>query len=248
MHLQENALFDLEIGDTKHCPVPSTSCDLCTCKVWSCYVKWFSRRCIYKKIHCLTLTLVTPNIAQYPLHYVTYAPAKFEVATSNGFAGDAFTRKYIIWPLTCPVPSTSYALCTCKTWRCYVKWFSRGCIYKKIHCLTLKLVTQNIAQYPLHHVTYAPAKFEVATSNGLAGDAFTRKYIVWPWHWWHKHCPVPSTLCDLCTCKVWSCYVKWFCRRCIYKKIHYLTFDLPSTLYIICIMHLQNLKMLRQMV
>ena len=32
-------------------------------------------------------------------------------------------------------------------------------------------VTQNIAQYPLHHVTYAPVKFEVATSNGLGGDA-----------------------------------------------------------------------------
>ena len=32
-------------------------------------------------------------------------------------------------------------------------------------------VTQNIAQYPLHHVTYAPVKFEVAMSNGLGGDA-----------------------------------------------------------------------------
>ena len=27
-------------------------------------------------------------------------------------------------------------------------------------------VTFNIAQYPLHHVACAPAKFEVATSNG----------------------------------------------------------------------------------
>ena len=27
-------------------------------------------------------------------------------------------------------------------------------------------VTQNVAQYPLHQVTYAPAKFEVAMSNG----------------------------------------------------------------------------------
>ena len=27
-------------------------------------------------------------------------------------------------------------------------------------------VTQNFAKYPLHHVTYAPAKFEVAMSNG----------------------------------------------------------------------------------
>ena len=36
-------------------------------------------------------------------------------------------------------------------------------------------VTQNIAQYPLHHVTYAPVKFEVATSNGLGGDARNAK-------------------------------------------------------------------------
>ena len=27
-------------------------------------------------------------------------------------------------------------------------------------------VTQNVAQYPRHHVTYAPAKFDVATSHG----------------------------------------------------------------------------------
>ena len=27
-------------------------------------------------------------------------------------------------------------------------------------------VTQNDAQYPRHHVTYAPAKFDVATSHG----------------------------------------------------------------------------------
>ena len=38
-------------------------------------------------------------------------------------------------------------------------------------------VTQNVSQYPLHHVTFASANFEVAMSNGL-GDAFTRKYII----------------------------------------------------------------------
>ena len=27
-------------------------------------------------------------------------------------------------------------------------------------------VTQNVAQYPRHHVIYAPAKFDVATSHG----------------------------------------------------------------------------------
>ena len=36
-------------------------------------------------------------------------------------------------------------------------------------------VTQNIVQYPLHHVTYAPEKFEVAMSNGIGGDKFKRK-------------------------------------------------------------------------
>ena len=40
-------------------------------------------------------------------------------------------------------------------------------------------VTQYIAQYPLHHVTYAAAKFEVATSNGLGEYSFTRKYSIW---------------------------------------------------------------------
>ena len=35
-------------------------------------------------------------------------------------------------------------------------------------------VTQNVAQYPLHHVTYSATKFEVATSNRLGGDTFTR--------------------------------------------------------------------------
>ena len=35
-------------------------------------------------------------------------------------------------------------------------------------------VTQNFAQYPLHHKTYLSTKFEVATANGLGGDTFTR--------------------------------------------------------------------------
>ena len=60
-------------------------------------------------------------------------------------------------------------------------------------------VSRNVAQYPLHYMTYVPAKFEVL-------------------------------------------YVQWFRRRCIYKKIQYLTLALgsmshkllPSTLYIMC--------------
>ena len=39
-------------------------------------------------------------------------------------------------------------------------------------------VTCDVAQQPLHHVTYAPTKFEVATANCLEGDALARKYIL----------------------------------------------------------------------
>ena len=109
----------------------------------------------------------------------------------------------------------------------------------------------------LQIVNYAPAKFEVAMSNSLGKYAFRRKnrYIIWPWPWGQGHttcCPVPSTSCDLCTCQVWSCYVQWFRRRYICKKIHYLTLTLgsrshevlPSTLDIMWPMHMQNLKLL----
>ena len=39
-------------------------------------------------------------------------------------------------------------------------------------------VTRNVAQCPLHHVTYAHTEFEVITSKDLGGDAFTRKFII----------------------------------------------------------------------
>ena len=51
--------------------------------------------------------------------------------------------------------------------------------YKKIHYLTFDLdlgikAKRNFAQYPLHHVTFLGIKFEVARSNCLGGDTFTR--------------------------------------------------------------------------
>ena len=53
---------------------------------------------------------------------MTYSATKFEVAMSNRFGGDTFT--------------------------------------KKIHYLTWVKVTPNVAQYPLHYVTYSATKFE----------------------------------------------------------------------------------------
>ena len=49
---------------------------------------------------------------------------------------------------------------------------------KHYHYLTLWFkVTQNVDQYTLHHVIYAPKRVKVntCTSNGLGGDAFTVK-------------------------------------------------------------------------
>ena len=67
------------------------------------------------------------------------------------------------------------------------------------------MVAQDFVQYPLHHATYAHTMFEVATSNGLGGDAFTKKkiYLTLTLGQGHTKCsPVPSTSCDLCTCIV----------------------------------------------
>ena len=81
----------------------------------------------------------------------------------------------------------------------------------------------------LHIMTYPPAKFEVATSKSLGEDAFTRKTLFdldpkvnitqnvaqYPLH----HVTyAPAKFC--------SCYIPQIRQRCIYKKIHYLAFDL----------------------
>ena len=45
----------------------------------------------------------------------------------------------------------------------------------KLYDLALGVkVTQNVAQYHPHHVTYAPVNFEAAMSNGSGEDSFTR--------------------------------------------------------------------------
>ena len=35
-----------------------------------------------------------------------------------------------------------------------------------------------VVQYSPNHMTYASAKFEVATSNSIGEDGFIRKYII----------------------------------------------------------------------
>ena len=74
IHYQENTLFDLDPmhgqegqGHTKCCPVTSTSCDICTSKVWCCYISWL-RRCIYKKY---IIWVCITKCTQYPWHHVS---------------------------------------------------------------------------------------------------------------------------------------------------------------------------------
>ena len=107
-------------------------------------------------------------------------------------------------------------------------------------------------------MTYAPAKFEAALSKGLGGNAFTRNILFNLDPMARSHEALPSILCDVCTCKDWSCCGQWL-RRCITKKIHYLTLTqwsrgprshkmLPSTLDFMWPMHQQRLMLLHPMI
>ena len=63
--------------------------------------------------------------------------------------------------------------------------------------ITYKVI-QNVAQYHLHHLTYAAAKFKSATSNGL--EIFLQKihYLTLTLGQCHlKFSLLPSTSCDL---------------------------------------------------
>ena len=55
---------------------------------------------VEEKINLKENTLKDLNLAQCPLHHVTYAPTEFEVTTSKTSGGEAFIRKFNIWPLT----------------------------------------------------------------------------------------------------------------------------------------------------
>ena len=82
---------------------------------------------------------------------------------------------YIVWPMQF---GDSLKLLRPTVWEGYA--FTRK--YKKIHYLTLDLAqvmaTQDVAQCPQYHVTYVPAKVEVATVSGLGEDTITTKRLL----------------------------------------------------------------------
>ena len=106
---------------------------------------------------------------------MTYAPVKFEAAMSNYLGGNAFTRN-IFFDLD--PRSMSHNHCPPIMWPTYLQSFKMlRSMVKEMHLQENKLfdldpkvkgnkVTQNIAQYPRYYVTYATAKFDVATPHG----------------------------------------------------------------------------------
>ena len=158
--------------------------------------------------------------------------------------------------------STSCDLCTNGVWNYYVKSFRRRSIYKKIQYWTFDLdlrvkVTRNVAQYPLHHVTYSATKFEVATPKGLGGDAFTRKFNIWPWPWVKvtrnvaqyplHHVTYLATKFAVATSKglggdaITRKFNIWPLTLTLGSRSHEM---LPSTLYIVWPIQLQSFKLL----
>ena len=63
-------------------------------------------------------------------------------------------------------------------------------------------VTQNVVQYPLHHLTYTAVKFDVATPNSLGRENTSFDLDLGAHQGHTKSCPVPSTSCDLFSYKV----------------------------------------------
>ena len=236
IHLQEifdltltQEIFDLTLTPRlrSHKPLPSTSCDLCTCKVWSCYDQRPIRRITKKKnwpwpqgqggeghIKCYPVSSTSCDLCTSKV-WCCYIP---------------WLRKRCIYKiihyLTLILGSRSYKMSPSTLdimWHMHQQSLIllHPMVKENMHLQENTLfdidlrfkVTRNVAQCPLHHVTYASTEFEVTTSKALGGEAFTRKFNIWP---------LPLTLGSRSQEK------------------------LPSTIYIMWPIQLQSLKLLPQ--
>ena len=125
-------------------------------------------------------------------------------------------KKNSIWPWPlgqgnrkcCTVPSTSCDLYTYKVWTLVAtsKGLGRDAFTRKY--IIWPWLQGHGGQF---HTRCCPVPYIMwpmyqQSLMLLHPDAFTRKYI-WPWPWGqgNRKCyPVPSTSCDLCTCKIWT--------------------------------------------
>ena len=142
-----------------YCSVPSTSCDKCTCKVWSYYVQQFRRRCIYKKIHNLTLTLGSRSNELLPSTFYIMWPMhqqSLQLLLPTVQEKMLLLENLLFDPLPRgqghmkhrTVPSTSCDLSINKVGSCYEQQFMRRYYYKKGRTRTA-FGTKLIHLYPI---------------------------------------------------------------------------------------------------
>ena len=142
------------------------------CKVWNCYVQRFRRRCIYKKVYYFTFDLELrsrTNTKCYPVSSTSYdlCTCKIWSCFDQRFKRKCIYKKYLTWSIALYIMWPMYRQSLKLLWP----------MVKEMHLQDNTLfnldpkvkgvkVTWYVAQYPRHHVTYAPAKFDVATSHG----------------------------------------------------------------------------------
>ena len=142
------------------------------CKVWSCYVQPLRRRCIHKKVHNFTFDLdlrSRTNTKRCPVSSTSYDLCTCKVWSCyvQRFRRKCIYKKYFTWSIALYImlPMCLHSL---RLLRSMVKemHFKENTVFDLDPKVIGVKFTQNVAQYPLLHVTYAPAKFGVATSNG----------------------------------------------------------------------------------
>ena len=126
---------------------------------------------------------------------------------------EMLTRQYRFCPVTLTLGSRSHAMLDSTL---YIMWsmqiqkneVATSNDWEDATCIWPFSLTQNIAQWPLHLVTYAAANFE----------EFKRRWIykkiqcltIWPWPFdkgYIKYWQVSSTIRDIYRYQFWSCYV-----------------------------------------
>ena len=154
---------------------------------------------------------VTRNVAQYPLHQVTYSATKFEVHLQEMWRTDGLTDGWTtdrLWyeiNITLPVflvflKKNAVITSDCIGLVTGTKVFCTDA-RSNVECILADTTETNktgagvdgtISQIP----TFLPFTFTLGSRS-------------------QKCCSVPSTSCHLCTCKVWSCYVQWLRFACV---------------------------------
>ena len=186
-----------------HKALPSTSCDLCACKVWNCYGQWL-RRCITKKIHSLTLT---PRSRGSRSHKMLLSTLSF------------------MWPMHQQSLMSLHPMVKEKMHLQENTLFDLDPKVKGVKVNKMLPSTPNF-MWPMYQQSLILLHPTIKEKMHLQVNSLFDLDL------WTKCCTVTSTSCDLCTHRVWSYCVKRFRKKNIYKKIQYsICCPVPSTSY-----------------